>query len=66
MFFDEGTISTCPAFEKTEDCTMSKPLYIGQGSLKKSEAQETRQSEVFSKGDNMYVHSHVRMYKKKI
>ena len=30
-----GTISTCPNFGKTKDCTMPKLLYFGQGSLKK-------------------------------
>ena len=33
-----STISTCPNFQKTEECTMSKPLYSGQGYLNKSEA----------------------------
>ena len=28
------TISTCPNFGKTKDCTMPKLLYFGQGSLK--------------------------------
>ena len=35
---DGSTISTCPNFQKTEECTMSKPLYSGQGYLNKSEA----------------------------
>ena len=36
--FVRSTISTCPNFQKTEECTMSKPLYSGQGYLNKSEA----------------------------
>ena len=35
---EQCTISTCPNFEKTKDCTMPKLLYFGQGSLQKSEA----------------------------
>ena len=34
----KSAISTCPNFQKTEECTMSKPLYTGQGYLNKSEA----------------------------